>query len=81
MVNSFSSRGGDGTNLISWKTGASTTVGFRACETVRHSDVAINNTDGIMEKKSCSNCTLKSKLSWLSCSSPPSPVEKGILGC
>lgn len=65
---------------MSWKIGASTTVGFRACETVRHSDVAINKTDGIMEKKTCSNCTLKSKLSWSSWNNPPSPVEKGILG-
>lgn len=69
----------EGTNLISWKTGASTTVGFRAWETVRHSDVAMNNTDGMMEKNSCSNWTLKSKLSWFSWNNPPSPAEKGIL--
>lgn len=78
-MHSFSAHEEEGTNLISWKTGASTTVGFRACRTVRHSEVVMNNTDGIMEKNSCSNCTLKSKFSWFSWNNPPSPVEKGIL--
>jgi hypothetical protein len=65
--------------LISWKTGAFTTVGFRAWETVRHNDVTMNKTDGIIEKNSCSNCTLKSKSPWFIWSKLPSPVVNGIL--
>lgn len=67
------------TSLTSWNTGALTTAGLRACDAVRHSDVAMNRTDGMMEKKSCSNCTPKSKSAWSSCSRFSSPVEKGIL--
>jgi hypothetical protein len=40
-------------------------MGFRAWESVRQSDVTINTTDGMMEKKSCSNWTLKSKSMFL----------------
>ena len=61
------------TNLMSWNTGAFTTVGFRTWEAARHNDVTMNKTDGIIEKNSCSNWMLKSNCcssSWrmLSCS-------------
>lgn len=42
-------------------------------------DVTINKTDGMMEKKSCSNCMLRSKLPWSSWSKSPSPVVNEIL--
>lgn len=66
---------------MSWKTGAFTTVGFLAWESVRHSDVTMNKADGMMEKNSCSNWTLKSKYCWFSWSKLSSPVENGILYC
>ena len=66
------------TNLMSWKTGAFTTVGFRAWETVRHNDVRIKKADGMIEKNNCSNGMLKSNASEFSWSKPPAPEAKGM---
>jgi hypothetical protein len=68
------------TTLMSWNTGACTTVGFRAWESVRQKDVMMNRTDGTIEKNSCSNWMLKSK-SWFGFSwrTSSSPVLKGML--
>lgn len=49
------------TSLMSWKAGASTTLGFRAWEKMRHSEVTMNKTDATMEKNNCSNCMLRLK--------------------
>lgn len=55
------------------------TVGFRAWESVRHSDDTMNKADGMMEKKSCSNCRLKSKRSRSIWNKSPSLFVKAIL--
>ena len=69
----------DSTILMSLKTGALTTVGFRAWEIVCHTDVRMNKADGMMEKNSCSKGTLKSNCSRLSFNNASPPIVKGIL--
>lgn len=77
------------TNLTIRNPGASTTVGFRTCDRVRHIDDTMNNTEGMMLKKTCSNSRLKSNPSWLKSNkpllppvgSPAAAEEKAILLC
>lgn len=64
---------------MSWKTGAFTTIGFRDWDNVLHSDVTMNKADGMIEKKSCSNCMLKSNPRALSWNKSSSPVVKGMM--
>jgi hypothetical protein len=62
-----------------WKTGAFTTVGFRACTSVRHNEDTMNRAEGIMVKNNCSNSMLKSNCLEFSWNKSSLPVVKGIL--
>ena len=62
--------------------GACTTPGLRACMRVPHDAATMKTAEGTIEKKSCSNSRLKSKLLLFSCSSVlPSNVKGMIGGC